>query len=360
MRIREATLADRLAWDSFVDSEGGSFFHYFDWKHVDEAGGGQFIPLMAETDESHLVGILPVVKKKTLPYSTLTSLPHGASGGHLLKRGLSDEEVYEASSALLQYVDKHLSARCSTFTFRENLPLDSEPNQEPTVVLIDNGFRFRLDRSTRLPCTHVLELRQPFEDNVWKGWSRTLKKHISRAEKDGVVVVLDREFNYADDFIDMLYENYRRHRTRPPTRDEIKVRLDVFRDRSALFVALSAGQPIVALLCYYTPSTCHLAMVGSYEKDTDNANKLCYKVAIEDACDRGYRFVEFGISLTASLAFLKERFRADRVPMRVYEKRCSAPRYLIEKAYDLASNSWHDKGYIWRSRRIIRDRIVHM
>lgn len=359
MRIREATPEDRGRWDSFVDAEGGSFFHYYDWKHADEAGGAQFIPLMAETDQSQMVGILPVVKKRNLLYSTLNSLPHGASGGYLIKRGLPDTEQYEASSALLQYVDKHVSAGCSTFTFRENLPLDGKPSQEPTAVLIDNGFRFRLDGATRLPCSHVLKLNQPFQENVWKGWSRTLKKHMRKAERDGVVVVQDRDFNYAEYFMEMLLETYARHRTKPPARFEIKVRLDVFRSRSKLFVALSAGQPVVALLCYYTPSTCYMATVGSREKDTDSANKLCYKVAIEDACDRGYRFVEFGISLTASLAFLKERFRADRVPMRVYEKKCSAPRYLIEKAYDLAGNSWRDKGYIWRSRRVVWDRIMH-
>ena len=64
MIVREATLEDKLARDSFVDSEDGGFFHYFDWKHVYEARGDQFIPLLIETAPSRLVCILPVVKEE--------------------------------------------------------------------------------------------------------------------------------------------------------------------------------------------------------------------------------------------------------------------------------------------------------
>jgi hypothetical protein len=360
MRIREATLDDKSAWDSFVDAEDGSFFHYFDWKYVYEAGGKQFIPLLAETDQSQLIGILPVAKEKRLFYSTLDSLPEGASGGCLIKRGLSDEERLQATSALLQYLDTDYSRGCSTFTLNEDLTLAAKECEDPTAALTGNGFRFIFDRSTRLPCTHVLELKQPFEENIWKRWRSDHRGLLNKAVRSGVVVIQDRELNYADDFIDMLYENHRRHGSKPPTRDEIKTRLNVFRDRSKLFLAMLDGQPIMALLCHYTPSTCYLAKVGSYEKDTDNANKLCWKVAIEDACNAGYRFVEFGITATPGLAFFKERFKGTRVPMRIYEKSYSIWRTLLEKAPVLMSNAWHDRSYIWKNRRLVWDRIVHI
>jgi hypothetical protein len=360
MRIREATLDDKSAWDSFVDAEDGSFFHYFDWKYVYEAGGNQFIPLLAETDQSQLVGILPVAKKKRWLCSTLDSLPEGASGGCLLRRGLRDQERHEAVSALLGYVDTKLSGGCSTFRLNENITLAGRASEEPMAALVDNGFRFRFDRSTGLPCTHVLELKQPFEENLWKRWGSNQRGLLNKAVRSGVVVVQDRELKYAEDFIDMLYENYRRHRTKPPTRDEIKVRLNVFRDRSKLFVALLDGQPVAAFLCHYTPSTCYLAKIGSYEKDTNNANRLCYKVAIEDACNTGYRFFEFGITATSGLAFFKERFGAAKVPMRIYEKSYSVPRTIMEKAPVLVSSAWHDRGYIWKNRRKIWDRIIHI
>lgn len=360
MKIREATLEDRAVWDSFVDNEGGSFSHYFDWKHVYEVGGKQFIPLLIETAPSQLVGILPIVKEKRTLYSILSSLPEGASGGFVLKRDLSDMERHEATSALLKYVDKNYSRGCSTFNLKENLTPVGKPSEEPTTALIDNGFHFRYDRAPCLPCTHVLELKQPFEESIWKGlWPSKFRQALNKVERSGVVVIQDRELNYADDFMDMLFENYRRHRTRPPRKDEIMARLSVFRERSQLFVALLDGQPIVALLCHYTPSTCYLAKVGSYAKDTDNANRLCWKVAIENACNANYRFAEFGITTTSSLAFFKERFQGTRVPIRDYEKRYSIPRTLMEKVPILIKNAWHDKRYIWNNRRKLWDRIVH-
>jgi hypothetical protein len=360
VRVREATLEDRTKWDTFVDDEGGSFFHYYDWKYVYEAGWSHFIPLVVEADPSQLVGILPVARKKRLLCSTLDSLPEGASGGYLLKRELRDQARHEAISALLECVDTNLSGGCSTFTLNENLTLADRAIEHPTAALVSKGFRFRFDTSTRLPCTHVLELRPPFEENVWKRWSRPLRQEVNKAARSGVVVIQDREFQHAEVFANMLRDVHRRHGSKPPTRDEIKTRLDVFRGRSKLFVALLDGRPIVILLCHYTRSTCHLAKAGTYEKDTGSANKLCYKVAIEDAFNSGYKFVDLGMSLTPSLAFLKERFGAARVPMRIYEKSYSVPRTLIEKAPVLVSSAWHDRNYIWTNRRKIWDRIVHI
>lgn len=360
MRVREATWEDKPAWDSFVDSEGGSFFHYYGWKSVYEAGGSQFIPLMAEADHSRVVGILPIAKKKRPLCSTLDSLPEGASGGYVVKRELGDEERHEAISALLEHVDTNLSGGCSTFTLNEHLTLADGAIERPTAALVSKGFRFRFDTSTRLPCTHVLELRPPFEENVWKRWSRSLRQEVNKAARSGVVVIQDREFKHAEVFANMLMDVHRRHGSKPPTRDEIKTRLDVFKGRSKLFVALLDGQPIVILLCHYTRSTCHLAKVGTYEKDTGSANKLCYKVAIEDAFNSGHTFVDLGMSLTPSLAFLKERFGASRVPMRIYEKSYSVPRTFIEKAPVLVSSAWRDRNYIWDNRRKIWDRIVHI
>jgi hypothetical protein len=361
MIVREATLEDRARWDSFVDSEGGSFFHYFDWKYVHEERGGQLIPLMIETSPSQLVGIFPMVKTDRPLYSTLDTVSvAGGAEGLVLGRGLCDSERGEATSALIHHVDAHYSRRCSAFRLTEAFAPVGNLSEEPTAVLIHNGFRFRYDRTTHLPCNVFLELKQPFEDNVWKGWSRQLRQDVNRAARSGVVVIQDREFKYAEVFADMLQENHRRHKSKPPTRGEIKMRLNVFRDRSKLFVALLDGRPVVALLCYYTSLTCYLSKVGSYEKDTDDANKLCYKVAIEDACNAGYGYADLGMSVTSNLAFFKQRFRGTRVPLRIYEKGYSIPRTLMEKTPVLVSSAWHDRSYIWRNRRKIWDRIVHI
>ncbi len=278
--------------------------------------------------------------------------------GLLLKKDLPESERNEATSALLEHVDRHCSRGCSSFRLTETLAPAARLSEAPTAAVLDGGFRYRYEVETRLPCNFVLEIGAPFEQKVWRRWSRMVRQGVKQAEEKGIVVIQDHELKYAGAFIDMLFDNYARHRTEPPSRDEIRARLRVFRDRSRMFVALLDGQPVVTLLCHYAGSTCYLAKMGTYEKDTDDANKLCWKVAIEDACASGCRSVDLGATTTAGLAYLKERFRGTRVPMRVYEKRYSVPRSILEKTPVLLSNAWHDRGYVWRNRRLIWDRIA--
>ena len=235
MRIREAAPEDKVTWDAFADTEGGNFFHYFDWKHIYDTRGDQFIPLLAENSASRWLGILPIVREDRLLYSVLHS--HIKTGGLLLKQNLSDAERYETISAFSQYVDTHYSERCSRFILRECLPPAGELSEEPTAALLDNGFRFRYDKLTHLPCTFVLELEQPFEENIWQGlWSRNFRKKLNKAKRQGVVIIQDPELKYADYFTDMLSANYKRHGTTSLTREEVTVTLNTFRDKAKLFL----------------------------------------------------------------------------------------------------------------------------
>lgn len=355
MIVREATAEDRATWDSFVDAEGGSFSLYFDWKYVHEVEGSQFIPLLVETAPSQLAGILPIVRENHTLYSTLDSGRGGGAQGLLLKKELSDAERGEPISMLLDYVRAHCARRCSSFKLAEAPGSLDELSEEPTAALINSGFRFRYNRATHLPCNFVLPLGQPFEEAVWRKWPRRHRQHISNVAKGGVVVVEDRDLKYAGDFVMMANETITRHGLRPLTRGGLMARLEVFREKTKLFVALLDGRPVVTLLCHYTPSTCYMARVGTHEKDTNYANRLCYKVVIEDACNAGFKYADFGYTDTESLAFFKERFRGIRVPVRVYDKRYSVLRTIMERAPALVSKAWHSKSQLWGNRHRPRD-----
>jgi hypothetical protein len=358
MRIREATTRDREVWNTFVDTEAGDFTHYYDWKYVYENRGQKFFPLLAENAKSELVGILPIIKEKRF----LSSILHSdtRTGGLLLKRDLSDAERSQAISDFVKYVDAHYSGGCSRFTLREKLPVAEEMSETPTAALLDSGFRFRYDKQTHLPCTFILEMKKPFEDNIWKGlWDKKFRQKLNKVKRSSVAIIQDKDLDYEDVFIDMFHENCKRHGTIPPTREQVLFELDTFRDRAKLFVALLDSQPIVALLCYYTASTCCLWIVGSHEKDTDNANSLCFTAAIEDACNAGYKFADLSFTSTLSLAFFKRQFKATRVPFIIHEKRYSLPRTIAETAPRIIKEAWHDKTYLWKKRRKLWDRIIH-
>jgi hypothetical protein len=359
MKIREATLNDKVAWDSFVDNEDGSFYLYYDWKYIYEIRGRRYIPLMIENDSSRLVGIFPIVKEKRLLYSTLGSLPDGTSGG-LLKKELSETEKYNAICALVKYIDSNYSRGCSTFYIRENVILTDKQSAVPPEALLDNGFIYSYDNSTGLPCTHVLELKQPFEEHIWKGlWTHDLRKQINKAIRDGVIVIEDRELNYAEHFIGMLTESYRRLKNKSPIIDETKVRFSIFKNKTKMFIALLNDQPIAGVLCHYTPSACYLAKIGSYEKNTGGASKLCNKTAIEDACSTGYRFADLGMSTSQSVAFFKEQFKFTRFTMGTYVKRYSNLRTFFQQVSIFLEYVRIDRMYLWHNRHRIWNKIIH-
>lgn len=359
MQVREAGLSDKANWDAFVDNEGGSFFHYFDWKYVYESGKLQFIPLIIEDAQSRLTGILPIVKEDKAFCSTLRSCTTGQqeAGGLLLKRSLSGAESNNALAGVLEYVNKKLSKKCSSIRLVES---DNSSDETASQPFITCGYRYIYDGSHQLPSNFILELKRPFEENVWqKLWSSKLRGEINRAERGDVVVIEDRDFSYLDVFISMLTENCLRHGTPQPSRAEIVTRVETFKDKTKLFVALTDGLPSVAGLCHYTPSTCYLSKIGSWAKDTNNANKLCSKVIIADACDAGYSFADFGYAYDTSLALHKERYRTSRHPVKIYEKVFSLPRYFCEVSPRIIKGVWDDKEYLWKYRKKIWDVITH-
>jgi hypothetical protein len=266
MKVREATIQDKAKWDSFVDDNNGTFLYYFDWgiiNAINEDSRIQRTALIVETDRWN--GICRLNKVNKTLYSSL--FLHGATG-ILFKNDLSHQERTAATSILLEYIRKNFASKCSSLSIREETSSSALENGEYNRTLLDNGFR--ISHSGSLPCSHVLPLKPPFEENIWKGlWSQNLRHNINKVEKRGVKVIQDKEHKYVDLFLDMRAANYKRHGLLPPDRDKMKAELDIFRDKTKIFVALEENVPVVIMFCHYTPSTCYLWEIGSFTKGTD-------------------------------------------------------------------------------------------
>lgn len=368
MRVKEAKVDDQLKWDSFVDENEGDFMHYFDWGNIyelDKRSPNKTIALIIENDKDQWAGICHLTKLNNTFYSKLLIY---AAPGILLKKGMSDEERAEATSVLLEYVSKNFSSRCSSFAILEleKVGLNSDRNDGHNKILLEHGFRMRHSGVLGLPCAHILPLKSPFEENIWQLWSPNLRHKIRKVENRGIRVFQDKEFRYLDAMLDMMASNYKRHYSKPPDRDRMIAELNTFKNKTKLFVALDGDRPILTKLCHYTSSTCFLWEVGSYAKDTNNVNTYCYKVAIEDACKSGYRYVHFGRSYTESLAKFKDHYKALRVPVIEYEKTYSSIRKSIEKAQGaieltlfVTDRVLHDATYLWDKRNAMWGKIVH-
>jgi hypothetical protein len=358
MKIREATTADKAAWDAFVDSQEGHAHLYFDWKLVIETKRDVCFNILVEKEPSQIIGIFPVRKINRRFYSSLTSWI--GSEGPLLKKALSKEEKYLATKMLLHYLDDKCTKRCSNSRLMQELPLGMELEDNPNQPILDAGYQVKYDKDTKLPCSFILELTPPFEKNIWMGlWSHKARKALRNVEKDGVTVIEDKELRFAETYVNMLAANYRRHGTPLIPREETLTELQVFKDKTKLFVAIKDNTPIVTLCCHYTPSTCYISQIGSNTKGTDDINKYTFKVAIEDACNSGYRFVDFGETREPGLANMKERFHGTRVPILFYEKRYSFTRSAMELFPSFMKLVFSNKRYLWANRRKILDKIFH-
>jgi hypothetical protein len=366
MKVREATIQDKSNWDSFVNENNGSFLYYFDWKRINEINESSRIHrilLMIETDMNQLIGICHLIQINHIFYSSLVIF--GATG-ILFKNGLSYEERSSATAVLLLCISKKFHSKCSSLTLREENNLINQKNEKYNRILLEQGFKVKSSGIPGLPCSHILPLTSPFEENIWKGlWSTNIRQKLRKAEKMGIKVIQDKEFKYIDIFLDMVAANYRRHDSPPPNRERMISELNTFKDKTRLFVALVDDRPLVTVLCHYTPSTSTLWEIGSYDKDTNNVSKYCYKAIIEDACVSGYQYMHLGGSYTEGLAQFKDWFKAVRIPIIEYEKRYSAFRKLMERFFNageltffVADRVRHDPTYLWDKRKIIWDRIV--
>lgn len=347
MNVCIANTEDKKRWDSFVDSNYGSFFHYFNWKEIFEINGWDFIPLMIENEKSEILAILPlwIINKNFC--NTIKSLPEGSSGGIVYKKELPEEKKKEILHSFIHFIDETYSKTCGRFILKENLMTPDIISADPSTILIEHGFHNQFNNTTTVPCTFILKLKQPFETAIWQEmWGRKIRQNIKRVQKRGVKVKEDIHFECQDVFLEMMHDLYIRLGSTPRSDEEIIKRLTTFDKKTRLFVAFLDEKPISALLCYYTPSTVYFSKMPHTEIARKyQVNLLLFYEVIKDACQKGYASVEFGVTFHEYQARWKGHFKGTRLPIRQYQKTYSKCRCSLDKILEAVSRSFHNRSY---------------
>jgi lipid II:glycine glycyltransferase (peptidoglycan interpeptide bridge formation enzyme) len=187
--------------------------------------------------------------------------------------------------------------------------------------LIDNGYEWLDNTTTQLPCTHVLKLEKPFKEKIWMGlWSSKLRQQIRHARKSHIEIIIDDEFKYLNDFVDMHYQTIHKFGL-IHGKEEVLGYINFFKGKIKLFICLLDSKPISAVLCFYTPTTAHQLLAPYNLKAKDHlTNTLPVCASIRYACEHGYTYYDMGITRTETLAEYKEKFGATRIPLREYTK----------------------------------------
>jgi hypothetical protein len=335
MDVRIASESDKEKWNQFVDREDGSFFQYFDWKYIYEFNTSKhrFIPLIIENNSSEIVGIFPIEEDLQSLYGSLASLPLGASDGFLIKKDLIESEKKIVIQSFLDYIDANYSGSHSLLILREHLPLSGQ-SLHPSPILIQHGFTWFNNASTKLPCTHVLPLEKPFHEKIWSDlFSTKLKQRIRHVKKSNVKVIIDDDLKYKDDFIEMQIHIAKKFAM--VEKKEVHEQIfSIFQKKLKLFIVLLDSKPIAGVLCYYTPTMAYQAM-APYQPIADDylTNTLPICASIRYACDKGYQNYEMGITSTETLAYYKEKFGVRRIPMMIYQKEFSHFKMIANKAF---------------------------
>ena len=158
-----------------------------------------------------------------------------------------------------------------------------------------------------------------------------LKNKIRKSQKLGVYIKEDKNLKYFDDFFNMFNSTNVRLGSHMVSKAEVLKRVTIFPHKTKLFVALLGEEPLAALLCYYQSSICYLSKLPSYEKARKyDANTLLASEAIRDACENGYRYCEFGITLNPAQLRWKEQYKGIKIPLIIYEKKYSTIRYTFQ------------------------------
>jgi FemAB-related protein (PEP-CTERM system-associated) len=169
-------------WDGFAGGQHGyTHFHRFGWKAlIEEVFGHECDYLAARTESGTLVGVLPLVRVKSVVFGHyLVSMPFLNYGGPLgtpeAIAALGDAAVAEA---------RRSGAKLLELRSRVELPLEMPVSHRKITVVLD------------LPRDH---------ETLFKSFSAKLRSQVRRPQKEGVTV------RFGPDQVEPFFQVFSRH-----------------------------------------------------------------------------------------------------------------------------------------------------
>ena len=311
---RVVSPAPAAAWDEVARSDPGTVVSQsLAWRDAVLSDGRYTdTSLLYEFGDGHRI-VLPLARRRLCPpWAAVTgSWPGGwGVGGPLCEGG----QVSPAQAAAVLAGLARRPGVAATLQFRH----------DPGGAWLDQAAGFQPERRG----CHVLDLAGGFGE-VWQHRFRgTARTAMRKAERSGVTVEVDRTGRLLPAFCDLYGKSLQRWAARQHEPVWLS-RLRSARDKTdriitlvsrqfgvncGIWVASWRGMPVAAII---------VLTYGGYAKywrgamDAGPANRvrasdLLHKLAIEDACQQGYRWYDMGWTRPgSSLAGFKEKLGAD-------------------------------------------------
>jgi serine/alanine adding enzyme len=295
MDIRMLRQEDRKQWDGYVmKSDIASCYHLAGWKNViEESFGHRTYYLLAE-EQYEISGILPLVHLRSAIFGNfLVSLPYFNYGGICSNDSVVFERLMEEAVAIARDVNaEHIE-------LRHTMP-------------VANGFPVK---------TEKVSMRLPLADNrdvLWKSFSSKLRSQIRKPETLGIYSKIGKE-EELDSFYKVFSTNMRDLGTPVYPKSFFRNIIRAFPDLARICsVYTKDGLPIAAGFLLGFKDRMEIPWASSLRKHNHvSPNMLLYWASLQLACEKGYRFFDFGRSTPGEGTFrFKEQWGAQ--PLQMY------------------------------------------
>lgn len=275
MTIQLLKNEDRSLWDEYVTKSAiSTCYHLTGWKNVIERSfGHKTYYLFADEGENDINGVLPLIHLQSILFGNfMVSLPYVNYGGIC-----ADNE--EISNRLLN----------------EAIRIAAEKNAEHIELRhtqqASNGLAVKTGKvAMRLALPHHAK-------DLWKSFSSKLRSQIRRPAKEAMYSRLGRE-EELDSFYAVFSVNMRDLGTPVYSKEFFRNILKEFSETTWICtVYTKRGDPAASGFLVGFKDILEIPWASSLRSYNQyGPNMLLYWNALEFACERGYRFFDFGRS----------------------------------------------------------------
>lgn len=261
---------DANEWNAFVRSQANwSHFHLYGWKTAIERAFGHECIYLAARDEACIVGVLPLVRVKSLLFGHyLVSMPFVNYGGPLGLPHAIDALVRSASSLAASGRVRLLELRS-----RASLSVPLEVSHRKVTV--------------------VRDLPMGGSQALWKQLDAKVRSQVRRPMKEGVTV------RFGLDQLEPFFSVFARHMRDLGTPTQplafFRVLADLFPDDMWFGCAYLGEKPIAAGCGFRWQDEYEMTWASALQEHKQIApNMLLYWAFLERAADEGLRLFNFG------------------------------------------------------------------
>jgi FemAB-related protein (PEP-CTERM system-associated) len=274
----------RASWDAFVAAHGGSLYHLYDWKDLNERTLGHSCEYLAARDASGAIaGVLPLVFVKSRLFGRiLCSMPFMNYGGPVTSSPAAAAALTAHATGRAQALGAdYLELRCPS-ALETTIPV-SLRKVSMTVPLL------------------------PDSEALFNSFSQKHRKNIRRAQKNELTVRKG-GIDLLDDFFHILELSWRSLGTPMYSRNYFQRLLETFPQNTSVFTCSWKGAPVaVALTGHYNGVVEGMWAGARHELRHLDANYVLYWEMLRDACQSGHKLFHLGRSTSQSGA---EQFKS--------------------------------------------------